>query len=47
MTVARLTALLEGAARGAFREPDGAVEVLAPPAGRAMAVVGFNEVLFL
>ena len=39
MTVARLAALLEGAAQGAFPEPDGAVEVLPPP-GRAMAVVG-------
>jgi hypothetical protein len=42
MTVARLAALLEGAARGAFPEPDGAVEVLRPPPGRAMAVVGFT-----
>jgi hypothetical protein len=46
MTVARLAVLLEGAARGAFPEPDGAGEV-PPPAGRATAVVGFNEVLFL
>lgn len=42
MTAARLAALLQDAARGAFPEPDGAVEVLPPPAGRAMAVVGFT-----
>ncbi len=42
IAAARLAALLEGAARGAFPEPDGAVEVLPPPPGRAMAVVGFT-----
>jgi GNAT superfamily N-acetyltransferase len=37
----RLAVLLEDAARGRFPEPDGLVEVL-PPAGTAMAVVGFT-----
>ena len=38
----RLAALLDAAARGTFPPADGAVEVLGPPPGRAMAVVGFT-----
>jgi hypothetical protein len=34
--------LLDAAARGSFPPADGAVEVLGPPPGRAMAVVGFT-----
>jgi len=41
VTSHRLAALLEDAARGRFPDPDGLVEVL-PPAGTAMAVVGFT-----
>ncbi len=37
-----LAALLDAAARGAFPPADGAVELLGPPPGRAMAVVGFT-----
>jgi hypothetical protein len=42
MTLPRLAALLQDAARGAFPDPDGGLEVLPPPAGPAMAVVGFT-----
>ena len=42
MSAHRLAALLEAAARGTFPEPDGRVEVLPPPPGRAMAVVAFT-----
>jgi len=38
----RLAALLHGAARGTFPAADGSVEVVGPPAGAAMAVVGFT-----
>jgi hypothetical protein len=41
VTPHRLAALLDDAARGRFPDPDGLVEVL-PPAGTAMAVVGFT-----
>jgi GNAT superfamily N-acetyltransferase len=36
-----LATLLDAAARGSFPPADGAVEVLGPPPGRAMAIVGF------
>ena len=36
-----LAALLDVAAHGSFPPADGAVELLGPPPGRAMAVVGF------
>jgi hypothetical protein len=42
MTLPRLAALLQDAARGLYPEPDGSVDVLPPPAGPAMAVVGFT-----
>lgn len=38
----RLSAALRAAAGGAFPEADGAIEVLPPPPGRAMAVVAFT-----
>src|SRR5688572_13217155 len=34
-------AILDAAARGVFPPADGAVDLLGPPPGRAMAVVGF------
>jgi RimJ/RimL family protein N-acetyltransferase len=37
-----LAALLDAAARGSFPPADGKVELLGPPPGRAMAVVGFT-----
>jgi RimJ/RimL family protein N-acetyltransferase len=37
-----LLPLLDAAARGTFPPADGVVEVLGPPPGRAMAVVGFT-----
>ena len=40
--VHRLAAALSAAARGDFPEPDGLIEVLPPPPGRAMAVVAFT-----
>lgn len=40
--VHRLAAALNAAARGEFPEADGAIEVLPPPPGRAMAVVAFT-----
>ena len=42
MTLPRLAALLEDAARGAFPEPDGSVAAHPAPAGPAMAVVAFT-----
>jgi hypothetical protein len=41
-SVHRLAAALDAAARGDFPEADGAIEVLSPPPGRAMAVVAFT-----
>ena len=38
----RLAKALDSAGRGAFPDADGAVEVLSPPPGRAMAVVAFT-----
>jgi GNAT superfamily N-acetyltransferase len=38
----RLAVALDSAGRGAFPKADGAVEVLSPPPGRAMAVVAFT-----
>jgi GNAT superfamily N-acetyltransferase len=38
----RLAVALESAGRGEFPEADGAIEVLPPPPGRAMAVVAFT-----
>jgi GNAT superfamily N-acetyltransferase len=38
----RLASLLADAARGVFPPPDGTVEVVGPPAGRADAVVAFT-----
>ena len=38
----RLAVALDSAARGDFPKADGAVEVLSPPPGRAMAVVAFT-----
>jgi GNAT superfamily N-acetyltransferase len=38
----RLAVALDSAARGEFPKADGAVEVLGPPPGRAMAVVAFT-----
>jgi len=40
--VHRLAVALDSAARGDFPKADGAVEVLSPPPGRAMAVVAFT-----
>jgi GNAT superfamily N-acetyltransferase len=42
VTAHRLVALLEDAARGRFPAADGAIEVLPPPPGAAMAVVAFT-----
>jgi RimJ/RimL family protein N-acetyltransferase len=41
-TANRLAVALDSAARGDFPEADGAVEVLSPPPGKAMAVVAFT-----
>ena len=41
-SVHRLSAALRAAADGDFPEADGAIEVLPPPPGRAMAVVAFT-----
>jgi RimJ/RimL family protein N-acetyltransferase len=41
-TANRLVVALDSAARGDFPKADGAVEVLPPPPGRAMAVVAFT-----
>lgn len=38
----RLAVVLDSAGRGEFPKADGAVEVLSPPPGQAMAVVAFT-----